>query len=187
MHNVQSCSFFWKSFTVTAVTFPIMPLIDKHGSILASPNFNQHQSAYRPGHSTETALVQLLDSIYHAADNGKATLLFSLDLSAAFDTIDHSILLHRLAHNFGLTGSALTWVQSYSLVDLKLFDKAVTPLTRPRVSLVFPKALSSIILRRYRSKLKLHRPMASNNNSTPMIHNSMLFCLRTAWLHIFLL
>ena len=65
--------------------------------ILAShrPNFNQHHSAYRPGHSTETALVQLLDrpSIYHAADNGKATLLFSLDLSAAFDTIDHSILL----------------------------------------------------------------------------------------------
>jgi len=64
--------------------------------ILASPNFNQHQSAYRPGYSTETALVQLLDSIYHAADNGKATLLFSLDLIAAFDTIDHSILLHRL-------------------------------------------------------------------------------------------
>ena len=81
--------------------------------ILASPNFNQHQSAYRPGHSTETALVQLLDSIYHAADNGKATLLFSLQLSAAFDTIDHSILLHRLAHSFGLTGFALTWVQSY--------------------------------------------------------------------------
>ena len=76
--------------------------------------------------SIETALVQLLDydSIYHAADNGKATLLFSLDLSAAFDTIDHSILLHRLAHSFGLTGSALTWVQCFShisLADLKLF------------------------------------------------------------------
>jgi len=53
-------------------------------------------------------LVQLLDSIYHVADNGKATLLFSLD-----DTIDHSILLHRIAHSFGLTGSALTWVQSF--------------------------------------------------------------------------
>ena len=44
--------------------------------ILASPNYNQHQSAYRPGHSTETALVHLLDNIYHAADHGKATLLF---------------------------------------------------------------------------------------------------------------
>ena len=48
--------------------------------ILASPNFNQHQSAYRPGHSTETALVQLLDSIYHAADNGKATLAIFIRL-----------------------------------------------------------------------------------------------------------
>ena len=81
--------------------------------ILTSLNYNQHQSAYRPGHSTETALVQLLDSIYHAADNGKATLLCSLDLSDAFDTIDHSILLHRLAHNFGLTGFVLAWVPSY--------------------------------------------------------------------------
>jgi len=81
--------------------------------ILASPNYNQHQSAYRPGHSTETALVQLHDSIYHAADHGKATRLFPLDLSAAFDTIDHPNILHRLAHNFGITGSVFTWVQSY--------------------------------------------------------------------------
>jgi len=81
--------------------------------ILASPNYNQHQSAYRPGHSTETALVHLLDNIYHAADHGKATLLFSLDLSAAFDTIDHSLLLRRLSHSFGFTGSALMWVKSY--------------------------------------------------------------------------
>ena len=44
---------------------------------------------------------------------GKPLCFFSLDLSAAFDTIDHSILLHRLAHSFGLTGSAFTWVQSY--------------------------------------------------------------------------
>jgi len=81
--------------------------------ILASSNYNQHQSAYRPGHSTETALVHLLDSIYHAADHGKATLLFSLDLSAAFDTIDHSLLLRTLSHSFGFTGSAIMWVQSY--------------------------------------------------------------------------
>jgi len=52
-------------------------------------------------------------SIYHAADNGKVTLLCSLDLCAALDTIDHAILLHRLAHSFGLTGFALIWVQSY--------------------------------------------------------------------------
>ena len=65
------------------------------------------------GHSTETALVHLLDSIYHAADHGKATLLFPLDLSAAFDTIDHSLLLRRLSYSFGFSGSALMLVQSY--------------------------------------------------------------------------
>jgi len=49
--------------------------------ILASPNYNRHQSAYRPGHSTETALIQLLDSIYHAADHGKATPFWARRLS----------------------------------------------------------------------------------------------------------
>ena len=80
--------------------------------ILASPNYNQHQSAYRPDHSTETALIHLLDSIYHAADHGKTTLLFSLDLSAAFDTIDRSLLLRRLSHSIVFTDYALMWVQS---------------------------------------------------------------------------
>ena len=81
--------------------------------ILASPNFNKHQSAYRPGHSTETALLLLLDNIFHAADSGKSTLLVSLDLSAAFDTIEHSTLLQRLIYSFGVTGTALSWIKCY--------------------------------------------------------------------------
>ena len=79
--------------------------------LLISINISQHTDLDTP--LRPPCLVQLLDSIYHAADNGKATLLFSLDISTAFDTIDHSILLHSLAHNFGLTGFALTGVQSY--------------------------------------------------------------------------
>jgi len=55
--------------------------------IALSPNFNTLQSAYRKHHSTETSLIHLLDSIYYAADNGRANLLLSLDLSAAFDTV----------------------------------------------------------------------------------------------------
>ena len=81
--------------------------------ITSSPNFNPMQSAYRRHHSTETSLIHLLDSVYHAADDGLATLLLSLDLSAAFDTIDHSILLKRLSTSFGVMGSAHNWLNSY--------------------------------------------------------------------------
>ena len=70
-------------------------------------------SAYRRHQSTETSLIHLLDSVYHAADDGLATLLLSLDLSAAFDTIDHSILLKRLSTSFGVMGSAHNWLNSY--------------------------------------------------------------------------
>jgi len=70
--------------------------------IALSPNVNPLQSAYRKHHDTETSLIHLLDSIYHVADNGLATLFLSLDLSAAFDTIDHVILLNRLTSSFGI-------------------------------------------------------------------------------------
>jgi len=71
--------------------------------LLASPNFSQYQSAYRKGHSTETALLEVMDGVYTAADNRQVTVLISLDLSAAFDTVDHMILLQRLQSEFGVT------------------------------------------------------------------------------------
>ena len=81
--------------------------------VISSPHYNQLQSAYRSHHSTETALLFTLNNIYHAADNSQPTLLVSLDLSAAFDTIDHSLLLSRLQTSFGITGNALSWLSSY--------------------------------------------------------------------------
>lgn len=54
------------------------------------------QSAYRLGHSTETALLKIQNDILAAMDNQRVTLLVLLDLSAAFDTIDHQVLLNRL-------------------------------------------------------------------------------------------
>ena len=83
--------------------------------ILKSPNFNSHQSASRPYCSTETSLQPLLDHVYSAADVGKPTLLISLDLGAAFDTVDHSVLglLKRLSCSFGVAGNVLSWIQSY--------------------------------------------------------------------------
>ena len=71
------------------------------------------QSAYRKHHSTETALINIQSDILQALDNGRVAALVLLDLSAAFDTIDHSILTERLHKSFGISGDALTWIISY--------------------------------------------------------------------------
>ena len=71
------------------------------------------QSAYRQHHSTETALLHILNDLLLSTDSGNISLLTLLDLSSAFDTIDHSILLNRLQNTFGIHGSALSWFTSY--------------------------------------------------------------------------
>jgi hypothetical protein len=71
------------------------------------------QSAYRRFHSTESALLTVHNDIICSMDGGKVTALVLLDLSAAFDTVDHSILLHRLKNWFGISGPALNWFSTY--------------------------------------------------------------------------
>ena len=71
------------------------------------------QSAYRRHHSTETALLRVVSDLLRAADNKKVTLLGLLDLSAAFDCVDHAILLQRLTNRFGIVGTALDWIKSF--------------------------------------------------------------------------
>jgi hypothetical protein len=71
------------------------------------------QSAYKSLHSTENALLRVQDDILCALDNKKCVLLVLLDLSAAFDTIDHNILIDRLASQLGIKGKALDWFRSY--------------------------------------------------------------------------
>jgi len=82
--------------------------------IWTSPNFNPYQSVYRRNHSTETALLctLMIDHVYHSANAHKSAILVSLVLSAAFDTIDHSILLNRLHLPFGISMAALQWITS---------------------------------------------------------------------------
>ncbi len=71
------------------------------------------QSSYREGHSTESALIKVQSDILKNMEKQRVTLLVMIDLSAAFDTVDHSILLSRLQHQFGFTGTALKWFSSY--------------------------------------------------------------------------
>ncbi|PVD26815.1 hypothetical protein C0Q70_11961 [Pomacea canaliculata] len=74
---------------------------------------DKFQSAYRPKHSCETALLRLMNDLLCSADAEKVTLVVLLDLSAAFDVIDHSTLLTRLQMEVGIGGSALQWFHSY--------------------------------------------------------------------------
>ncbi len=71
------------------------------------------QSAYRAGHSTESALTKIKSDIDQALDRGQGALLVLLDLSAAFDTLDHGILLNRLNRRCGISGNVLNWFRSY--------------------------------------------------------------------------
>ena len=71
------------------------------------------QSAYKKFHSTETLLTKVHNDIMLNGGDGKMTLLVMLDLSAAFDTLDHDILLNRLKHTYGIDGLALKWFESY--------------------------------------------------------------------------
>ena len=71
------------------------------------------QSAYRKGHSTETALLRVFNDLINGIDTGKVCILNLLDLSAAFDTIDHHILINRLETHYGVTGKAREWFRSY--------------------------------------------------------------------------
>ena len=71
------------------------------------------QSAYRKHRSTETALIRVMNDISRAIDDRHECVLVLLDLSAAFDTIDHAILFMRLECRYGISGNALAWLKSY--------------------------------------------------------------------------
>ena len=73
----------------------------------------EFQSAYKIAHSTETALLKIQSDIVMSLDNGKAVVLVVLDMSAAFDTANHKILLSGLSESFGIKGMALKSVVQF--------------------------------------------------------------------------
>ena len=120
---------------------------------------NSYQSAYKPGHSTETALLSIKNDIHLSLSRGEATALVLLALSAAFDTIDHSTLLSCLLDWFGVDGSVLKWFSSYltersqsvkigsTLSDLQklLFGMPQGSVLGPLLFSLYPSPLSTLI------------------------------------------
>ena len=89
-------------------------VLSQVSSYLTSHNlYNTCQSAYLPGHSTETALLKVVNDLFLCLSKGNISVLAMLDFSSAFDTIDHTILVHRLHTDFGFTDTALQWFSSY--------------------------------------------------------------------------
>ena len=74
---------------------------------------NKHQSGYRVGHSCETLFMGMFDDLLREVDKGNVIGLFLLDMSAAFDTVDHRKLEDVLERRFRVCGSALNWFSSY--------------------------------------------------------------------------
>ena len=72
----------------------------------------EFQSAYSKNHSTESALLRMRNDILVKMNRQRVTLLVCLELSAAFDTVDHDILLRRLEYNFGIKDQSLIWFKS---------------------------------------------------------------------------
>lgn len=73
----------------------------------------KNQSAYRRHHSCESALLRLVNDLLDGMEKKEVTALIAIDLSAAFDTVDHDILLEVLQNQYGVKGTAINWVDSY--------------------------------------------------------------------------
>ena len=140
---------------------------------------NPYQSAYKSDHSTEMALFSVKNYIHLSLFQGEATALVLLDLSATFDTIDHTTLLSCLLDWFGVGGSALKWFSSYftecfqsvkigsALSDLQklLFGVSQGSVLGPLLFSLYTSPLSTLIGKHKGIKFFM-----------PTIHNFMFIC-----------
>ena len=106
---------------------------------------SKFQSAYRSQHSTETVAVKIHNDLLRSIDTGNIGILTMLDLSAAFDTIDHCVLFDRLRQRVGLDGAVLSWLKSYltdrrQLVSInnKTSSPSASPYGEPKGSVLGP-------------------------------------------------
>ena len=89
-----------------AVTFQIIRYLEVNNKN------DKNQSAYKPRHSTNTALLNITDDLYDAIDDSELTIIVLLDYSKAFDTINHRLLYAKL-QDLGFDATAISWIASY--------------------------------------------------------------------------
>ena len=105
--------------------------------------YEDFQSGFRANHSTETALAKVTNDLLIASDQGFVSVLVLFDLSAAFGTIDHQIVLQRLEQFISIKGTALNWFKSYFQIDSNSCKLIMSHLCAPKLTTVFHRALCS--------------------------------------------
>ena len=128
------------------------------------------QWAYRKGRSTELLLIHLTETLQRAIDDKLVVGAVFIDCQKAFDCVSHSILLHKLEHNFGITGNLLAWLRDYLSEREQYTVINGGPSEIPKLHTVYHRALysgsysSACTQAIYRKQLSLQR-----RSCTPMI------------------
>ena len=118
------------------------------------------QFGFRTGHSTEHAIAQLVDQIYEAFEKNEYTLGVFIDLSKAFDTVDHSILLKKL-ELYGITNRNYAWIKSYlsnRLQYIQIDENSGTEYCVVKCGVPQGFILGPLLFFLYVNNLKMHLP-----------------------------